>query len=297
MTYGHPLKFGTFLTPVNSAPQQVVALAKHSEDLGYDLVTFQDHPYQSAFLDTWTLMTWVAANTQRIHIAPNVINLPLHLPSVLARSAASLDLLSGGRFDMAIGSGVFWDAIAAMGGRRLEPGASVDALSEAIDILRQVWNPADRSHLRIDGKYYQVNGMKRGPQPAHTIPIWIGAIKPRMLRLVGRKGDGWLPSLGYVKPNEFGAANQIIDEAARQAGRDPREITRMVNIGGQFSPMRGGFLNGPSAQWVDDLLPLVVNDGVSTFILMADDPRAMETFATEVAPALRTAASQALTSA
>lgn len=296
MNYGHPLKFGTFITPVNHAPQQVVALAKHSEDLGYDLVSFQDHPYQPAFLDTWTLLAWVAAQTERIHIAPNVINLPLRPPAVLARSAASLDLLSGGRFDMAIGSGAFWDEIAAMGGRRLKPGEAVEALSEALDILRSVWDVADKRPLRIDGKHYQINGMKRGPLPAHQIPIWIGAIKPRMLRLVGRKGDGWLPSLGYVKPHEFRAANQIIDEAAREAGRDPREITRLVNIYGRFSESRSGFLNGPSAQWVDDLLPLIVHEGVSTIILMGDDPHAMETFSTEVIPALRAAASQALPS-
>src|SRR5213083_2487276 len=87
MNYGHPLKFGTFITPVNSAPEQVVALAKHSETLGYDLVTFQDHPYQPAFLDTWTLMTWVAARTERIHLAANVHSLPMRPPAVLARSA------------------------------------------------------------------------------------------------------------------------------------------------------------------------------------------------------------------
>jgi alkanesulfonate monooxygenase SsuD/methylene tetrahydromethanopterin reductase-like flavin-dependent oxidoreductase (luciferase family) len=83
MNYGHPLKFGTFLTPVNNAPPQVVALAKHSEDLGYDLVTFQDHPYQPSFLDTWTLMSYVAAQTERIHVAPNVLNLPLRPPAVV----------------------------------------------------------------------------------------------------------------------------------------------------------------------------------------------------------------------
>lgn len=290
MNYGHSLRFGTFITPVNNAPQQAVALARHSEALGYDLVTFQDHPYQAAYLDTWTLMTWVAAQTGQIHIAPNVINLPLRPPAVLARAAASLDLLSGGRFELALGSGAFWDAIAAMGGRRLQPGEAVQALSEAIDIFRGVWDGSNPQPLRINGQQYQISGMKRGPLPAHPIPIWLGAIKPRMLRLTGQKGDGWLPSLGYVKPHEIPAANQIIDQAAREAGRDPREITRMVNIHGQFAAVRGGFLNGPSAQWVDDLLPLVLEEGISTFILMGDDPHAMETFAQEVAPALRAAA-------
>jgi alkanesulfonate monooxygenase SsuD/methylene tetrahydromethanopterin reductase-like flavin-dependent oxidoreductase (luciferase family) len=95
--YGSPLHFGTFITPSNRPPETAVALAQLSEQLGYDLVTFQDHPYQPSFLDTWTLMTWVAARTSIIHIAPNVLNTPLRLPAVIARSAASLDLLSGGR--------------------------------------------------------------------------------------------------------------------------------------------------------------------------------------------------------
>ena len=119
--YGLPLRFGTFVTPANRDPQAPVALAKLSESLGYDLVTFQDHPYQAGFLDTWTLMSWVAAQTDRIHIAPNVLNLPLRPPAVTARAAASLDLLAGGRFDLGIGAGGFWDAVEAMGGRRLTP--------------------------------------------------------------------------------------------------------------------------------------------------------------------------------
>ncbi len=224
---------------------------------GYELVTFQDHPYQPAFLDTWTLMTWVAAQTERITSRPTCSTCRCDPPAVLARSAASLDLLSGGRLDLALGAGAFWDAIAAMGGRRLTPGEAVTALSDAIDILRGVWDVNDRRHLRIDGSYYQINGMKRGPLPAHEIPIWVGAYKPRMLRLVGQKADGWLPSLSYLKPGEFRGANQIIDEAAREAGRDPREIHRMVKS--TASSRRRGLIscNGPSEQWVDDLLPLI----------------------------------------
>src|SRR4051794_36001118 len=99
MNYGHSLTFGTFITPLNNAPQRVVELARRSEALGYDLVTFQDHPYQAGFLDTWTLMSWVAGQTERIHLAANVLNVPLRPPAVLARAAASLDLLSGGRLE------------------------------------------------------------------------------------------------------------------------------------------------------------------------------------------------------
>src|SRR3954449_9819094 len=133
MDYGHDLSFGTFLTPGNARPEDVVALAQLTEQVGLEFATFQDHPYQSAFLDTWTLLSWVASSTSTLRVAPNVLNLPLRQPAVLARSAASLDLLSGGRFELAPGAGAFWDAIVAMGGERLTPGQAVDGLSEAVD--------------------------------------------------------------------------------------------------------------------------------------------------------------------
>lgn len=294
MNYGHTLKFGTFITPLNKAPDEIVALAKRSETLGYDLVTFQDHPYQAAFLDTWTLLSLVAGQTERVHLSPNVLNLPLRPPAVLARAAASLDLLSHGRFDLGLGAGAFWDAIVAMGGKRLTPGESVEALSEAIDIIRGVLDGSAGSTLTYNGTYYQIKGAQRGPLPAHPIPIWLGAYKPRMLRLVGQKADGWLPSLGYLKPGELQTGNRIIDEAAREAGRDPREIRRLLNISGQFSATRRGFLSGSSQQWVDDLLPLVVEDGIGTLILASDDERTMEQFAHEVMPALREAVNRVL---
>ena len=224
MDYGHALEFGAFITPTAADPETPVALAQIAEASGLDLVTFQDHPYQPAFLDTWTLMTFVAARTDSIRIAPNVLNVPLRPPAVLARSAASLDLLSGGRFDLALGSGGFWDAIEAMGGGRLTPGQAVTALEEAIHVIRMLWDTSERRGAFTDGKYHRVHGAKRGPRPAHDIPIWIGAYKPRMLALTGRKGDGWLPSLGYMKPGDLQKGNAAIDEAAVSVGRDPREI-------------------------------------------------------------------------
>lgn len=289
MNYGHRLEFGTFITPTNQSPQQPVALAQLSEQLGFDVVTFQDHPYQPAFLDTWTLLTWVAAQTSRVRLSANVHSIPLRTPAVLARAAASLDLLSDGRAELGIGAGGFWDAIEAMGGRRLTPGESVTALSEAIDVIRALWDVDARGGARVDGEFYRLDGAKRGPAPKHPIPLWIGALKPRMLRLIGQKGDGWLPSLPYLQPGDLRRGNAIIDEAAREAGRDPREIRRLVNISGQFAPSRAGFLQGTSQDWVDDLLPLVVEDGVGTLIVMGDDPRTMQQFAEEVMPGLRSA--------
>jgi alkanesulfonate monooxygenase SsuD/methylene tetrahydromethanopterin reductase-like flavin-dependent oxidoreductase (luciferase family) len=287
--YGHELAFGTFITPQNQRPEDVVALAQLTERAGLDLATFQDHPYQPAFLDTWTLLSWVAAQTETLRVSANVLNLPLRPPAVLARAAASLDLLSGGRVELGLGAGAFWDGVEAMGGRRLTPGEGVDALSEAIDVIRGIWDVSQRGGVRVRGEHYRVRGAKRGPEPAHDISIWLGAYKPRMLRLTGRKADGWLPSLAYMSRDDFAPANRTIDEAALGAGRDPREVRRLLNIQGAFRDPSGGFLQGPSEQWAEELLPLVLEHGFSTFILMGDDARTIQAFGQEVAPALREA--------
>lgn len=289
MYYGHELHFGTFITPGNNPPETAVELGVLSEDLGFELVTYQDHPYQPRFLDTWTLLTWVAARTHRIQVSANVLNLPLRPAAVTARAAVSLDLLTHGRFNLGLGAGGFLTAVAAMGGPRLTPGQAVDALSEGIDVIRGIWDASERSPLRVPGSHYAVDGAKRGPAPAHPIRIWLGAYRPRMLRLTGAKADGWLPSLGTMEPRQFAASNAVIDEAALAAGRNPTDIRRLVNISGSFEPTGSGFLRGPSRQWVDELLPYVLEHGVGTFILASDDPATMQRFAAEVAPALRTA--------
>lgn len=287
--YGHDLLFGTFLTPTNQAPQRVVQLAQLSEQAGLDLATFQDHPYQASFLDTWTLLSYVAAQTERIHLSGNVINLPLRGPAVLARAAASLDLLSGGRVELGLGAGGFWDPIVAMGGERLTPGESVTALEEGIDIIRGIWDAENPNRLVVDGKHHQVVGAKRGPAPLHDIGIWLGALKPRMLRLVGRKADGWLPSLGYMKSlDQLTESNAVIDEAAVKAGREPSEIRRLVNINGQFTEQGAGqLLVGPPTQWAEQLAVLTLQYGMSGFILSGDDARAIALFGQEVAPLAR----------
>src|SRR6201994_3017410 len=211
--YGQELLFGTFVTPTAGSPRRVLDLAIAADRAGLDLVTFQDHPYQASFLDTWTLLTWVAAQTERIQLSGNVLNLPLRQPAVLARSAASLDLLSGGRLSLGLGAGGFWEAIAAMGGRRLAPAQAVDALDQALDVIRGLWDTAERRPLHAGGGYYRVDGAKRGPAPAHDIPVWIGAYQPRMLALTGRKADGWLPSAPYLQPGDLARGERVLDEA------------------------------------------------------------------------------------
>ncbi|MDG4822839.1 LLM class flavin-dependent oxidoreductase [Asanoa sp. WMMD1127] len=283
--YGHELLFGTFVTPRADAPERVVALAQVSEQAGLDLVTAQDHPYQAAFLDTWTLLSMIVGRTQRIRVSPNVANLPLRPPAVLARSAATLDLLSGGRVELGLGAGAFWDAIAANGGPRRTPAESVEALEEGIAVIRGIWGQTGPS-VRVDGRHYQVKGAKVGPEPAHDIGIWVGAYKPRMLRLIGRLADGWLPSLGYVDVDQLSALNRLIDDAAVNAGRSPADIRRLVNISGVFGRSGGG-ISGTPSEWAEQLGELTLAHGFSAFILASDDASTIQRFGVEVAPAVR----------
>lgn len=288
--YGHELKFGSFLTPANHNPAGVVGLAEHSEEVGLDLVTFQDHPYQPSFLDTWTLMSFIAARTQEVTIAPNVLNLPLRKPAVIARAVASLDRLSRGRIELGLGAGAFWDAMVAMGATRLTPGESVTSLAESIRIIRELWDTGNPERLEINGEHHQISGAKRGPAPSHDVKIWLGGYRPRMLGLVGTISDGWLPSMAYFKNGvaDLADGNARIDEAALGAGRQPGAIRRLLNIGGSFTDDRSAaLLKGPAQQWAEQIADLALGFGVGTFILGSDDAHELSVFGNEVAPAAR----------
>src|SRR5258705_156710 len=133
--YGHEPLFGTFLTPTSAQADRVIALAQLTDAVGLDLVSVNDHPYQPAYLDAWTLLSVIAAKTERVHVLPNVASLPLRPPVVLARSVASLDILSNGRAELGLGAGMVYDAIAAVGGPRPTAAPALHAPREGGGIL------------------------------------------------------------------------------------------------------------------------------------------------------------------
>jgi len=288
--YGHDLLFGSFVTPVARPAQHAVDLAIASERAGLDLVTFQDHPYQPSFHDTSTLLTYVASQTERIALSGNVTSLPLRPPLGLARTAATVDRLSGGRFRLGIGAGAFWDGIAGMGGRRLSPGQGAAALKEAIGLIRDAWDPEQTGPINYEGRFYRVTDGDRAPVAHGPIPIWVGSYKPRMLALTGAVGDGWLPSIEYIEGGLRGLAdaNTRIDDAAREAGRDPAAVRRLMNfMRASIAPAGQGFLDGPPQAWVDRLTMLALDHGVSAFLVGGDDPTTIARFGAEIAPAVR----------
>lgn len=287
-----PVEFGLFLIPGADDYRQLTELAAYAESAELDLIGIQDHPYQRRFLDTWTLITALAVRTERITFFPDVANLPLRNPAVLAKSVASLDIMTGGRIQLGLGAGAFWDAIAAMGGERLSKGEAVRALAEAIHVIRAMWS--DERAVRVPGAFHRLAGAHPGPRPRHDPGIWLGAMGPRMLTLVGTLADGWLPSAAWAPPEFLTEAGKRIDDAAAGAGRDPYAIRRIYNVSGTITDngVDHGFLEGPVSRWVDDLTALHAEQRVDGFVFWpteGDPAEQIRRYAEQVAPAVRAA--------
>lgn len=281
---GRPLEFGFFLVP--NAADPLLDTAREVDRLGLDLIGVQDHPYQRRYVDTWTLLSMIAASTTNVRVFPDVISLPMRPPAVLAKSVASLDALSGGRVELGLGAGAFWDAIHAYGGERRTPGQALRALDEAIQVIRLLWS--DGRGLRFAGEHYHLDGAQPGPIPQRRIEIWLGVSGPKALALTGRSADGWLVSTFSVPPEKLPERNELIDVAATEAGRDPASIRRMYNVFGKITDgSSAGFLDGPVDQWADELTELVVDKGMDTFILAGEAGDQLRRFAGEVVPAVR----------
>ncbi|MEV8161061.1 LLM class flavin-dependent oxidoreductase [Nocardiopsis alba] len=293
--YGREIGFGVFPTPEASALERTWAVVDAAERGGLDFVGIQDHPYQRRHLDTWALMATVLARTERLRVFPDVANLPLRPPALIAKNAASLDVLSGGRFELGLGAGGFWEAIEAMGGPRRAPREAADALLEAIEVIRLLWS--DRRSVRFEGEYYRLAGVKPGPTPVHDMGIWLGVLGPRLLKEVGRVADGWVPSHAYAGPERLPEMHRRIDEGAAEAGRDPASIRRVYNLWGTIggSGTEGEPMSGPVSAWVERITGFVLESGMDTFVLgpAGESARQVELFAEEVAPAVREAVREA----
>ena len=226
------LRFGVMISKSAADGTDVVAQARRAEALGFDAVMVHpDHLHGvGPTLETWTALTWVAAHTTRISVAPGVLSLPYRHPAVIAKMAETLSRLSGNRLLLPLGGGNDrWSgAFRALGLAQRSPAETVEATEEALDILRGLWSQPAFSY---SGKHFHVEGASLEPRPAHPIPIWLGAYGARMLDLTGRKADGWFPSLIVLAPEAAYAKLQQIRRAAAEAGRDPDTLTYAYNVG------------------------------------------------------------------
>lgn len=292
-TAAYPLRLGFFPEPRADDLAALVRRVRVADEAGLDVVGVQDHPYQRRFVDAFTLLAHLAAVTSSITVMPDVANLPLRGPVSLAKQSASIDLLSGGRFELGLGAGAMWDAVAALGGPRRTPGQALAALSEAIDVIRALWSSG--RGLRVGGEHYTISGAHGGPQPTHDIGIHIGGYGDRMMALIGEKADGWVPSMAYLSPSKLKAKTILLERAALAAGRDPRTIRRIYNVGGQITATvdeREDAIVGPAQYWADRLVGLAESHSLDTFILWpaGDVDVQLELFTTHVAPQVRASA-------
>lgn len=292
-------QFGVSLLPSAQNLENALDLIRLADEAGLDLLAIQDHPYNPEFLDTWTLLTLIGAQTKRIRLVADVSPIALRPPVMLAKAAASLDLMTGGRLEMGLGTGASWDAIESYGGPSLRPGEAVAALREGIEIMRLLWQTPRGRGISYAGEYYSLQGAQAGPAPAHNINIWVGAIGPKMLRLTAELTDGWFaPVSVYVTPQIATESNKVIDAAAIAAGRDPYDIRRIYNVAGvvlrqetgNIRANRPGVTVGTPELWVETILSYYRKVGMDTFIFWpsgGDEEQQIRLFAEEVAPAVR----------
>jgi alkanesulfonate monooxygenase SsuD/methylene tetrahydromethanopterin reductase-like flavin-dependent oxidoreductase (luciferase family) len=277
--------------PTSAAPgDDPAGLAREAERLGYDFVSAADHPCGSnPSYETMTMLTWIAARTSRVKVASRVLAVPFRRPAMVAKLAASLDLLSSGRFILGLGGGYSDQEIASLGGPVLSPAEKIDGLAEAIQIIRGAWT---QSGFTQEGRHHSVHNLEMEPKPAVPIPVWLGAFGPRALAVTGRLADGWIPSLGYMPVEEIPVMRRRIDAVAEAAGRRPDQIRSVLNLSIRVDPdaqAQPDAVAGSANQVVSQLRDLL-GLGFTGFNFMTSGPdqiTSMRRLAEDVLPILR----------
>ncbi len=289
--YGHPITFGLSLIPSVEVLEETRQLARAADAGGLEYLAIQDHAYNVEFLDVWTLVSYLAAETDRISFFPDVADLQLRPPAMLAKAAASLSVLTGGRIVLGVGGGASAGGIAAMGGTWRSRPEMIAFTDEAMQIMRRALAGGP---VEFRGDQHTVD-YEAGPVPPEPIPLWLGSQGPRMLALTGRQSDGWVSPLStYTPPFAVPAMQRRIDEAARDAGRQPADVRRIYNVVGTIGSGRGGSgLAGDVDTWVATLTDWAVDLGLDTFIFWPTTapPAQLDVFIREVVPAVRQAVS------
>lgn len=293
----NPLQFGVFLRPQYADLTRLRENIHVAEDCGLDFVAIMDHPESPDVLDALTASSVLIGETSRIRFISDVINVALRPPVMLAKAAAGLDILSGGRFVLGLGAGGNRYATTALTNQHLEPGQAVDAFKEALAIIQSTWTA--KSTLRFQGTYYTVGDLPSGPVPVHHPDMWFGSRGPRMLSLTGERADGWISPLAM--PFEEKPRAQVrIDQAAHRAGRDPMNIRRVLQLVGRVRDTAfpiPQLRNGPGNQaidatiteWARIISEWAQRERFDTFFFcpIQETPEQIRRFATEVIPAVR----------
>jgi alkanesulfonate monooxygenase SsuD/methylene tetrahydromethanopterin reductase-like flavin-dependent oxidoreductase (luciferase family) len=275
----NPLRFGVNLTGPNRTYDELVATAKVAEDAGFDALGFTDRPPEPNF-EAWTLATAIGVQTRRVLLTHNTLNVPFRNNALLAKMAASLDVITNGRLILTLGAGFQRQHFESYGIAFGAPGELYDDLKDAIEIVRGLWA---NERFSFRGRAQHVHEATVLPRPTNgSIPIFIGALGPRMLRLTGRVADGWLKNRGWPGSlDELRGLVAQLEEGADKAGRDPRTIHRVLNgtaaLGSravedvrsraQQGPVGAAGLVGESADEILEIISEFREAGADTFHL------------------------------
>lgn len=264
MRFGLSLPHYGFSLP-DGAPitfEAMTAWARRAEDAGFDSVSVSDHFFYSFgrygadpapidALEPLTALAGLATATERVRLQTLVLCAPFRHPAVLAKTAATIDLLSGGRLDLGLGAGWLEDEFAAFGYPFGSVGERFGALEETLEVLDALF-ASNGDAVSLDGPTVALRDARLLPSPVQRpIPLWVGGKGgPRLLRLAARHAAGW-NMVWRVDPSWYGGRAAAIDEACAEAGRDPTTFRRTIGlytlVGGDEADARAAFERGRAA--------------------------------------------------
>ena len=260
--------------------QAIFRLATRAEELGFDSVWASDHVFNVSYVyerlgnrpyyDPLSILSYVAAITENLVLGTSVLVLPYHNPMRLAKAAATLDVMSGGRLSLGVGVGVIEQELNALGSPFPQRGAITN---ESIAIMKELWTQDDPS---FQGEFYSFSGMKFSPKPVQKphIPLLIGGTSRAAIRRAARMGNGWHPTA--MPPEELSENIQYLRRQTQAAGRDDSEVPVSISV-----PMQGGragrFALGTDPEEIRPKVEAFAGLGVERMVISpySDDPREM----------------------
>ena len=208
----------------------MLAIATDAEAAGFSRLWVSDHLFLDAdavtkdCLEAWTLLAALAVRTNRIRIGPMVTSQSYRNPALLAKMAADVDVMSGGRLDFGVGAG--WKEIEyrAYGYDFPDAPTRVTQLVETLEICTRMWKE-ERATYR--GKHYRIENALCSPKPAQRpLPIWIGGSKPRVMRIAAKYAHAFNLNVSASAPAELPDRLRDLDEACASVKRDPKTLLR-----------------------------------------------------------------------
>ncbi len=245
MRFGLSLPHYGFSLPSGETSFAAVARwATRAEELGFDSVWVSDHFFYSfaryggdptpiASLEPLTTLAGIAAVTHRVRIGTLVLCAPFRHPALLARTAASIDLLSGGRLDLGLGAGWMREEFDAFGYRFGEIGERFDGLEESLEVLQRLFGG---DPVTYDGPTVTLRDAVLAPAPERPPAVWVGGKGgPRLLRLAARLAEGW-NTVWRMSPEGYAAKLPDVRAACDAAGRDPATFGLSVGLYSSIGP-------------------------------------------------------------